>query len=50
MMNSRFVENALFVQTAGYAPPKTLWRIETALQAQFSMICQANHPPSTANH
>ena len=35
MMNSRFVENALFVQTAGYVPRKTLWRIETALQAHF---------------
>lgn len=35
MMKSQFVENALLAQTPGYVPRKTLWRIETALQAHF---------------
>ena len=35
MMNYRFVEKSLLAQTAGYVPLKTLWRIETALQAHF---------------
>ena len=34
-MNSWFVKNALLAQTARYRQPKTLWRIETALQAHF---------------
>ena len=46
MMNYRFVEKSLLAQTEGYVLLKTLWRIETALQAYFCYDL-TRKPPTT---